>query len=523
MPLNRFLTRLIWLCVLPLIMLSAYLAFDHVRQIHTQNEFTANRLAKNTATVVDRYLSARIRALNMVAIAHSDEDMRNNRHFHQVAQAFHKSFDAHIVLADSELNMLFNSRLPDGAPLPKLPQPRSNAALPKALQTGKPAVGDIFYGPIAAQPLVAIAVPIGRREKNPLTLIATLETAQLKARLDDIEVPEGWALSLRDGEGELIARKASADTIAALEAGVAERFKEKLELAPWTIVLEIPTATHQSLLVNSAFILALMVIGAALIGVIGGAYASRRLRTAVRALTENPPAGVAPITITEIATVRELIDDAVDSRMKAEEDNRVTQQRYIDRLEKVFMSAVEVATNLGELRDPFNAGHQRRAADLAAAIGVQLGFDAHRQEGLRVAGFLYDIGKISVPAEILSRPAKLTAPEFELVKAHARASYDVLHKVEFPWPVAEAALQHHERMDGSGYPQGLKGDSILLEARILAVADVVEAMCSHRPYRPSRGVKAALEEIEMGSGTLYDHQVVTACLRLFRETGYQLP
>ncbi len=127
------------------------------------------------------------------------------------------------------------------------------------------------------------------------------------------------------------------------------------------------------------------------------------------------------------------------------------------------MSAVEVATNLGELRDPFNAGHQRRAADLAVAIGAQLGFDAHRQEGLRVAGFLYDIGKISVPAEILSRPAKLTAPEFELVKAHAKASYDVLHKVEFPWPVAEAALQHHERMDGSGYPQGLKGDAILLE------------------------------------------------------------
>jgi HD-GYP domain-containing protein (c-di-GMP phosphodiesterase class II) len=152
-----------------------------------------------------------------------------------------------------------------------------------------------------------------------------------------------------------------------------------------------------------------------------------------------------------------------------------------------------------------------------------LGFDARRQEGLLVAGRLHDIGKFAVPAEILSKPSKLTAIEFQLIQGHAQASYNVLKAVKFPWPVAQIALQHHERMDGSGYPQGLKGDAILLEARILAVADVVEAMSSHRPYRPGLGIDKALAEIERGRGTIYDPNVTDACLKLFREKGHALP
>lgn len=523
MPLNRFLTRLIWLSVLPLIVLSAYLAFDHVRNIHLQSELSANRLTKNAAIAIDRLLSARIRGLTMLAIAHRDDYPAEKSNFYKAAQAFQKSFGPHVILADADMNMLFNTRLPEGAPLPRLPQPRVNAAAPKALKTGQPAVGDLFYGPIAREPLVAIAVPVNPGEAKPLLLLATLDTSQLKERLDEIELPEGWALSLRDGEGELIARKATAEALAALRDGVAEKFHSKTTLAPWTVTVEIPVSEHRAVLVNAASILLLMVIGTVLAGLITGSHASRRLRIAVGALLHKPENHQKPIAITEIETIRGLIDEAVAERGKAEAANRETQRRYIERLEKVFMSAVEVATHLGEMRDPFNAGHQRRASDLAAAIGIQLGLDANRQEGLRVAGFLYDIGKISIPAEILSRPAKLKAAEFELIKTHPKASYDVLHKVEFPWPVAEAALQHHERMDGSGYPQGLKGDTIILEARILAVADVVEAMCSHRPYRPALGVEAALAEIESGSGTRYDPAVVAACVRLFRETGYQLP
>jgi HD-GYP domain-containing protein (c-di-GMP phosphodiesterase class II) len=187
------------------------------------------------------------------------------------------------------------------------------------------------------------------------------------------------------------------------------------------------------------------------------------------------------------------------------------------------MSTVEVATTLSEMRDPYTAGHERRVAQIAVAIGAELGFDARRQEGLQVAGHLHDIGKITIPSEILSKPGKLSAIEFQLVQGHAQASYDVLKGVEFPWPVAQIALQHHERMDGSGYPQGLKGEAILLEARIMAVADVVEAMSWHRPYRPGLGIEAALAEIECGRGSAYDPVVADACLKLFREKGYAIP
>ena len=198
-------------------------------------------------------------------------------------------------------------------------------------------------------------------------------------------------------------------------------------------------------------------------------------------------------------------------------------QHYIAQLKTAFMSTVEVATVLSELRDPYTSGHERRVGEIAVAIGTELGLDESRLEGLRVAGYLHDIGKIIIPSEILSKPGKLGTVEYQLIQGHAQASYDVLKSVEWPWPVAEVALQHHERMDGSGYPQGLKGDNILLEARILAVADVVEAMSSHRPYRAGLGIDKALAEIERGRGTSYDPAAADACLRLFRERSYLIP
>ena len=197
--------------------------------------------------------------------------------------------------------------------------------------------------------------------------------------------------------------------------------------------------------------------------------------------------------------------------------------RYVEQLQIAVMSTVDVATTLSELRDPYTAGHERRVGKIAAAIGAELGFDARRQEGLRVAGQLHDVGKINIPTEILSKPGKLSPIEFKLIQGHAQSSYEVLKDVKFPWPVAQVALQHHERLDGSGYPQGLKGEAILLEARILAVADVVEAMSSHRPYRAGLGIGAAMAEIQHGSGTRYDPTVAGACLKLFREKGYTIP
>ncbi|MBE0612273.1 MAG: PAS domain S-box protein [Burkholderiales bacterium] len=197
-------------------------------------------------------------------------------------------------------------------------------------------------------------------------------------------------------------------------------------------------------------------------------------------------------------------------------------QSYVAQLETAFMSTVQVATTLGEMRDPYTAGHQRHVAEIAVAIGAELGFDARRQEGLRVAGYLHDIGKITVPAEILSKPGKLSPIEFQLIQGHPQSGYEVLKDLVFPWPVAEVALQHHERIDGSGYPQGLKGEAILLEARIMAVADVVEAMSTHRPYRPGLGIARTLAEIERGRGSAYDAEVADACLRLFRDKGYSI-
>ena len=213
-----------------------------------------------------------------------------------------------------------------------------------------------------------------------------------------------------------------------------------------------------------------------------------------------------------------LLQD-ISEKKRAEEQIR----RHMAQLETAFMSTVQVATTLSEMRDPYTAGHERRVAEIAVAIGAELGFDSRQREGLRVAGYLHDIGKITIPSEILSKPGRLTPIELDLIRGHAQASYDVLKAVEFPWPVAGVALQHHERIDGSGYPQGLEGEAILIEARIMAVADVVEAMSSHRPYRPGLGIEVALAEIERGRGTSYDADAVDACLRLFREKHYQFP
>jgi PAS domain S-box-containing protein len=198
-------------------------------------------------------------------------------------------------------------------------------------------------------------------------------------------------------------------------------------------------------------------------------------------------------------------------------------QRYVTQLQDAFMRTVNVATTLSEMRDPYTAGHERRTAQIAAAIGGEMGLDEFRIEGLRVAGQLHDIGKISIPTEILVKPGRITASEYTLIKDHPQFGFDALKDVGFPWPVALVALQHHERMDGSGYPHGLRGDSIMLESRILGVADVVEAMASHRPYRPGHGIEKALAEIERGMGNFYDAEVAASCLRLFREKGFVLP
>jgi PAS domain S-box-containing protein len=194
----------------------------------------------------------------------------------------------------------------------------------------------------------------------------------------------------------------------------------------------------------------------------------------------------------------------------------------LDNLRKAFGVTMQVMVSAVEMIDPYTAGHQIRAADLARAIATEMGLSQEQIDGTRIASTIHDIGKLSIPAEILSKSTKLTEIEFSLVKEHSHSGYEMLKDVESPWPLAEIIHQHHERMNGTGYPKNLKGDEIIIEARILAVADVVEAMASHRPYRASLGIEAAVEEIEKNKGILYDDTVADACLRLFREKKYQL-
>jgi len=189
-------------------------------------------------------------------------------------------------------------------------------------------------------------------------------------------------------------------------------------------------------------------------------------------------------------------------------------------LHRTLNSTVTALAATIETRDPYTAGHQRRVAQLACAIEEKLGFSEDYVDGMRVMGFLHDIGKIAVPAEILNKPGKISHYEFHIIKTHPHVGHTILKEIEFPWPVAQATLQHHERLDGSGYPAGLAGSEIILEARILAVADVVEAMVSHRPYRPALGIEKAFEEISHNRGILYDPEVVDACIDLFTKKGF---
>jgi PAS domain S-box-containing protein/putative nucleotidyltransferase with HDIG domain len=193
------------------------------------------------------------------------------------------------------------------------------------------------------------------------------------------------------------------------------------------------------------------------------------------------------------------------------------------KLQRLLEETINGLVSAVEMRDPYTAGHQRRVATLAADIAREMGLSKDQVDGLNLAALVHDIGKINVPAEILSKPGKLTPAEFNLIKMHPQTGFDILKSIEFPWPVAEVVLQHQERLDGSSYPQGLKGDEISLNARILSVADVIEAMSSHRPYRPSLGIDVALDEIKKNRGILYDPDVVDACMILFNEKGFKFP
>jgi len=229
-----------------------------------------------------------------------------------------------------------------------------------------------------------------------------------------------------------------------------------------------------------------------------------------------------PFYLTGLRTSIENITCVVGSGFDISEIKEAEEalQRSYDQLQKTFISAINALASTVEMKDQYTAGHQPRVTQLSCAIAEEMGLSKDQIEGIRMAGLIHDIGKIVVPAEILNKPGPLTEVQYEMIKMHPQAGYDILQRIAFPWPVAQIVQQHHEMMDGSGYPQGLAGEGILPEARIMAVANVVEAMTAHRPYRPAYDIEEALAEISHNRGTKYDSAAVDACLRLFTERGF---
>jgi len=215
------------------------------------------------------------------------------------------------------------------------------------------------------------------------------------------------------------------------------------------------------------------------------------------------------------------VNDQLKQDIVRRESAEAEVQSTLAKLRSAMGGIVQAMALTVERRDPYTAGHQRRVSDLARGLAVEMALSGHQIDGIRIAGLIHDLGKICVPAEILSKPGQLSEIEHTLIKDHPQVGYEILKEIEFPWPVAQIVLQHHERIDGSGYPVGLSGDDIMIEAKTLAVADVVEAMASHRPYRPTLGRDMALEEISQNKGVLYDPDVVDACMKLLQEKDFQ--
>lgn len=243
----------------------------------------------------------------------------------------------------------------------------------------------------------------------------------------------------------------------------------------------------------------------------------------IREAVLNGPQGIVPVSvnISGIEEKENVVGKVVVlrdiSELKKSED---ALKKSLTQLRRTFDETVVALTAMSEKRDPYTSGHQQRVAELACRIAAKMKLSTEEINSIRIAGILHDVGKISIPAEILSKPTRLTDLEMNLMKTHSEAGYEILKGISFPWPVAQIVLQHHERMDGSGYPNGLSGDEILREARIIAVADVVEAMSSHRPYRAALGLPKAMAEIARGRGTSYDSEIVDACTHLIEEDNF---
>lgn len=322
---HAFLTRLIWLSVLPLVFLAVYLAGQHIRTLQTQQDREAKNRAHNVANALDNDLGGRIAALQVLAASPLMDDPPSLREFYREAQGFCDNFGGGVILADPTMQMLFNTRAPFGATLPKLPRPKGRAAAPVALATGKPAVGDMVFGPVAREPLIAVAVPVIRNGRIKSLLLNTFETRRFQQRLSEVALPEEWGLSLLDGKNEVMARRAPPGMVNSPAGSESTgRFVAKLAVSPWSVVLEIPRDAYRKPFVSAALALAGAILAVTLVGVLSGRFASRRLARSVAALVNTPVSKISAPIITEVETVRTTLNNAATAMRESEERFRAT-------------------------------------------------------------------------------------------------------------------------------------------------------------------------------------------------------
>ncbi|MBU1364672.1 MAG: PAS domain-containing protein [Gammaproteobacteria bacterium] len=317
--LHRYLSRLIWLCVLPLLVLAVYLAIAHVRFIQAERDLTIRNLANNFVAALDLELEARVNGLQMLALSPLVDDEKRRGDLYREAEGFQKSFGSHVVFADIGMQMLLNTRVPFGSKLPTLPRPKGKSAVVTALDTGKPAIGDTFLGPVIKEKLIAIAVPIYRAGQPRYLLLTTLKTAQFQQRLERVALPAGSGMTILDSRKEVIARVGPENLNIASEENTGGHFVVKSKASPWSVAVEIPQETYQLPVYATGMLLAIGLLGAALISIVGGRLASRRLATAVTAIIPAQHSAVAgaPLDITEITAARTLLNELMNARLAA--------------------------------------------------------------------------------------------------------------------------------------------------------------------------------------------------------------